>query len=67
MPFTVHSMNATCTTISGRTQWTRSRGKPFAFDKAPDNPKNAYVMVPGGHMTAAANGADQIVAWVKGL
>jgi pimeloyl-ACP methyl ester carboxylesterase len=53
--------------LFGENDIMRSRGKPFAFAKAPDNPKNAYVMVPGEHLTAAANGADQIVAWVKGL
>src|SRR5689334_10028564 len=31
LPCTVHSMNATCTTMSGRTQCARSRGNPFAF------------------------------------
>ena len=31
LPCTVHSMNATCTTISGRTQCARMRGSPLAF------------------------------------
>src|SRR5687767_4589069 len=31
LPCTVHSINATCTTISGRTQCARSRGKPVAI------------------------------------
>src|SRR5262249_30865737 len=30
LPWTVHSMKATRTTISGRTQWARTRGSPFA-------------------------------------
>ncbi len=29
-PCAVHSMNATCTTMSGRTQWARKRGSPTA-------------------------------------
>src|SRR5205814_157141 len=31
LPWGVHSMNATCTTISGRTQCARRRGSPTAF------------------------------------
>ncbi len=31
LPCTVHSMNATCTTISGRTQCARTRGRPTAL------------------------------------
>src|SRR5947207_2214002 len=33
LPCAVHSMNPTCTTISGRTQWARSRGNPVAVVK----------------------------------
>src|SRR5688572_28730600 len=31
LPCSVHSRNATCTTISGRTQWARRRGSPLAL------------------------------------
>ncbi len=31
LPCTVHSIKPTCTTISGRTQWARSRGSPLAI------------------------------------
>lgn len=42
-------------------------GRQVIYDKAPPNPKNVYVVVPGGHMDTPRIGADKIVAWLKGL
>jgi pimeloyl-ACP methyl ester carboxylesterase len=53
--------------LFGENDAMRRRGEEFAYAKAPAHPKSAYVMVPGGHASAAANGSDKIVAWVKGL
>ncbi len=43
------------------------RGKHYAFERAPAHPKNAYVIVPGGHRDTPEEGADKIIAWLKRL
>ncbi len=43
------------------------RGRAFAFDKAPANPKNLYLELSGGHLDTPSLAADQVVAWIKGL
>lgn len=43
------------------------RGKEYAFAKAPAHPKNAYVVVKGGHGATPMKGKKKIIAWLKGL
>jgi esterase/lipase len=45
------------------------RGASFAFDKAPPNPRNKYVVVEAGHMETPfdSEAIRQIVAWIKGF
>jgi hypothetical protein len=45
------------------------RGASFAFDKAPQDPRNKYVVVEAGHMETLfdTEAIKQIVAWVKGF
>lgn len=43
------------------------RGEGYVFGRVPPHPKNAYVVVPGGHMDTPDTGGDKIVAWLKGL
>jgi esterase/lipase len=45
------------------------RGTSFAFDKAPPNPRNKYVVVDAGHMETVfdTEAIRQIVAWLKGF
>ncbi len=44
------------------------RGKAYAYDKVPANPKNAYIVIPGGaHSDTPVVGAPQIVQWLKAL
>ena len=47
-------------------RWGRG-DKDFIFDHAPDHPKSAYVVVPGGHRATPRIGADAIVAWLLSL
>jgi hypothetical protein len=44
-------------------------GPSFAFDKAPPNPHNKYVVVEAGHMETPFNtdAIREIVAWLKGF
>jgi len=44
-----------------------NRGKEYAFAKAPAHPKNAYVVVKGGHGATPKIGADKIIAWLRAL
>jgi pimeloyl-ACP methyl ester carboxylesterase len=43
------------------------RGRAYAFDKAPANPKSKYAVVSGGHLDVMRSNAADIVAWVKSL
>ena len=43
------------------------RGKDYAFAEAPAHPKNAYVVVEGGHKWTPREGKGEIIAWLKGL
>jgi len=45
------------------------RGPSFAFDKAPPNPHNKYVVVEAGHLQTAfdTDAIRQIVDWLKGF
>lgn len=43
------------------------RGEDYAFNKAPFDPGNRYLVVEGGHMDTPTIAADQIVEWIKGI
>ena len=42
-------------------------GRSLIYDKIPDNPKNAYVVVPGGHRATPTKGAKKIKEWLNSL
>ncbi len=43
------------------------RGREYAFDKAPANALNRYVVVAGGHGATPRIGASEIVDWIRSL
>jgi pimeloyl-ACP methyl ester carboxylesterase len=43
------------------------QGPGYAFNKAPPNPKNAYIVAKGGHFDANEQAAPQIIDWLKKL
>jgi pimeloyl-ACP methyl ester carboxylesterase len=43
------------------------RGRGYAFDRAPPNPLNRYVVVDGGHEETPSLGAARIVDWINSL
>lgn len=45
----------------------RPRAREVIFDRVPENPKNAFVVVPGGHKETPEIASDRIVAWLKAL
>lgn len=53
--------------IVGEQDRILQRGEGYVFGRVPPHPKNAYAVVPGGHMDTPGVGADKIVAWLKGL
>jgi pimeloyl-ACP methyl ester carboxylesterase len=44
-----------------------SRGRDYAFARAPKNPKSRYIEVSAGHLTAPRAAQTQVVEWVKSL
>jgi pimeloyl-ACP methyl ester carboxylesterase len=53
--------------IIGKGDRMFARGKDYAFDKAPAHPKNAYIVVEGGHKATPRKGESEIIAWLSGL
>jgi pimeloyl-ACP methyl ester carboxylesterase len=43
------------------------RGEDYAFSKAPSNPKNAYIVVKGGHKVTPQKGESEIIKWLNNL
>ena len=43
------------------------RGPDYAFSNAPEYPKNAYVVVEGGHKDTPEYGRDEILKWLNAL
>jgi len=43
------------------------RGKDYAFNKAPPNKKNAYIVVKGGHKVTPQKGESKIINWLNNL
>jgi pimeloyl-ACP methyl ester carboxylesterase len=44
-----------------------SRGRNYAFARAPKNPKSRYLEVSAGHLTAPRAAQSQVVEWLKSL
>ncbi len=42
-------------------------GPRYAFNKAPPNPLNHYLVVPGGHLETPATAAPAVITWLKCL
>ncbi len=53
--------------IIGRQDPLLPWGRSLIYDRLPDHPKNAYVVVPGGHMATPTRGAERIGNWLRGL
>jgi pimeloyl-ACP methyl ester carboxylesterase len=66
MPANTPKLTAPLLWIAG----DRDFGQPgpgYAFDKAPANPHNRYVMVPGDHVTVLSSGVAPALAWLNEL
>lgn len=53
--------------IVGEKDLMFKRGEAYAFAKAPFHPKNAYIVVKGGHKVTPQKGERKIIEWLKGL
>jgi dienelactone hydrolase len=42
-------------------------GSAYAFDRAPGQPHNAYVVIEADHAGTPAKAADRVVEWIRGL
>ena len=51
----------------GRGDTMASRGKAYAFDRAPANPKSLYLEVAGGHRDTPEIAASQVLNWLRAL
>lgn len=53
--------------VGQRDNMSSKHGRGYAFDRAPPNPKSAYLTVKGGHIQTPRIAAKQIVHWLKSL
>ncbi len=53
--------------IGERDKLNVKRGRSYAFDRAPAHPRNAYVVVDGGHRVTPIKGESEIIAWLREL
>jgi pimeloyl-ACP methyl ester carboxylesterase len=53
--------------IIGEKDSMYDRGEDYAFNKAPSNPNNSYIVVKGGHKVTPQKGQSEIINWLKGL
>ncbi|MDP6572382.1 MAG: alpha/beta hydrolase [Rhodospirillales bacterium] len=53
--------------IIGEKDRLHPKGRSLIYDKIPDNPKSAYVVVPGGHRATPTKGAKKIKEWLDSL
>jgi len=50
--------------IAGKSDsWTKNDGEKI-FGMAPQNPKNKYIVVKGGHLDTPSEGKEELVSWV---
>jgi dienelactone hydrolase len=53
--------------IIGKKDYMFKVGRDYAFNKAPSNPKNAYIVVEGGHLVTPQKGKAEIINWINNL
>ncbi|MCK4743409.1 MAG: alpha/beta fold hydrolase [Sulfuriflexus sp.] len=53
--------------IIGERDRMHDRGKDYAFNHAPENIKNSYIVVDGGHKATPENGKVEIIRWLNNL
>ncbi len=53
--------------VGERDKQAYALGKDYAFDKAPPNRLNRYIVIDGDHLDTPKLGADLVVAWLKCL
>jgi len=53
--------------IIGEKDRMMKRGRDYAFNKAPKQDNNAYVVIKGGHKATPTKGAERIIQWLDGL
>lgn len=53
--------------IIGEKDLMNERGKDYAYNNAPEHPKNDYVIVKGGHGVTPIKGKSEILNWLKKL
>ena len=41
------------------------RGRAYVFAKVPAHPKNAYIVVKGGHRVTPQKGEAEIIDWLR--
>jgi len=51
----------------GREDRMFRRGEDYAFSRAPQNPKNLYLVVEGGHKQTPSIAAGQVIEWLNRL
>ncbi len=53
--------------IIGKKDLMFDKGENYAFSMAPSNPKNAYIVVKGGHKDTPQKGKAEIINWLNSL
>lgn len=53
--------------IVGEEDRMAARGEAYAYAAAPAHPKNAYVVIAGGHKATPIKGAKKVIKWLKSL
>ena len=53
--------------IIGENDRMNERGEEYAFNKAPSNANNAYIVVSGGHKATPKKGKKKILNWLRSL
>jgi len=67
IPANAAKLKAPLLWVAGSDDPTQSRGPAFAFDKAPPNPLNRYVIVHVSHTQVPDAAADTVLAWLAAL
>ena len=67
MPNNIRSISAPILWVIGKGDRMNKRGKKYAFNKAPSNPLNRYLVVSGGHKDTPDRARNEITAWIKEL
>ena len=67
MPNNIRSISAPILWVIGKGDRMNKKGKKYAFNKAPSNPLNRYLVVSGGHKDTPDRARNEITAWIKEL